>query len=117
MEQVTALELRKNLAEISRQVREDDLKPKVLMVHGEPNMGLVSPDWAEVVGKVGEISKQQVTMVEMNQDLAKILYAQAEALKASKEPVPVRDVINTLVEHAMIFSKAKALDKAYAKKA
>lgn len=115
MEQVTALELRKNLAEISRQVREDDLKPKVLVVHGEPNMGLVSPDWAEVVGKVGEISTQQVTM-EMNQDLAKILYAQAEALKDSKEPVPVREVINTLVEHAMIFSKYKALDKALTKK-
>ena len=93
-------------------MREDDLNPKVLVVHGEPNMGLVSPDWAEVVGKVGEIS---VTL-EMNQDHAKILYAQAEALKDSKEPVPVRDVINTFVEQAMIFSRYKALDKALTKK-
>ncbi len=107
MEQVTALELRKNLAEISRQVRDDDLKAKVLVVHGEPNMGLVSPEWAEVVGKVADIK----VSVEMNQDLARILHAQAAVLAGSTEPVRLREVINSFVDQARIFSKYKELDK------
>ncbi len=114
MEQVTALELRKNLAEISRQVREG--RQKVLVVHGEPNMGLVSVEWAKVADQADEISHQQVT-VDMNKDLAKILHAQAELLAQSEAPVPLPTVINTFVDHAMIFSKYKALDQTLKKKA
>lgn len=107
MEQVTALELRKNLAEISRQVRDEGQK-KVLVVHGEPNIGLVSVDWAAVADKADEISAQQ-GVIDMNEDLAMILHAQAELLAKSKEPPSLSAVINAFVDHAMIFSKHKAL--------
>jgi hypothetical protein len=107
VEQVTALELRKNLAEISRQVRDDDLKAKVLVVHGEPNMGLVSPGWAEVIDKVADVK----VSVEMNQDLARILHAQAAALAGSTEPVRLRELIDRFVDQAVIFSKFKELNK------
>lgn len=107
MEQVTALELRKNLAEITRQVREERQK-KVLVVHGEENIGLVSVQWAKVADQADEISAQQLDM-SMNGDLAEILRAQADLLEKSKDPVLLSTVINTFVDHAAIFSKYKAL--------
>jgi isopentenyl phosphate kinase len=109
VEQVTALELRKNLAEITRQVR-DERQKKVLVVHGEENIGLVSVEWAKVADQADEVSAQQSDM-NMNQDLAKILHAQADLLAKSKEPIRLSTVINTFVDHAMIFSKYKALDQ------
>lgn len=107
MEQVTALELRKNLAEISRQVR-DEKHSKVLVVHGEPNMGLVPVMWAKVADQVDEISSLHTT-IGMNKELADIFRAQAEILANSNEPLPLSDVINTFVDHAMIVSKYQAL--------
>ncbi len=109
MDQVTALELRKNLAEISRQVREDQQK-KVLVVHGEPNMGLVPVAWARVADQADQISTQHAT-IKMNHELAEIFRAQADILSSASEPMALSAVINTFVDHAMIVSKYQELKK------
>ncbi len=79
MEQVTALELRKNLAEIMHQVKHDKQK-KMLVLHGEPNCALVSPVWGMVADQADQISAQHAS-ISMNKELADIFRRQAEILE------------------------------------
>ncbi|HRC60708.1 MAG TPA: hypothetical protein PLD53_07060 [Candidatus Propionivibrio aalborgensis] len=108
MEQVTALELRKNLSEIARQVRDESQK-KMLVVHGEPNIALVPVSWGRVADQADEISAQHD--ISMNKELADIFRRQAEIIDESSVPVSLSTMINTFVDHATIVSKYKELTK------
>jgi hypothetical protein len=107
VEQVTALELRKNLAGIMHQVKHDKQK-KMLVLHGEPNCALVSPDWGMVADQADQISAQHAS-ISMNKELADIFRRQAEILDNSTDPMSLSSVINTFVDHATIVSKYNEL--------
>jgi isopentenyl phosphate kinase len=106
VDQVTALELRKGLSEISREVREENQK-KVLVVHGEQNMGLVPVKWATLADQADKVS--DTITIEMHAELASILHAQAEVVRQADRPVALSDIINTLVDHASIISKYRQI--------